>query len=74
MASGDVVHGSTLGRHPLPGGVVEESVAWLRVVTGFCGSFYRFVVEFLVVPVYAFALLVMVCPATIDLAIVVRLS
>jgi hypothetical protein len=74
MASGDVVHGSTLGRHPLPGGVVEESVAWLRVIAGFRGSFCRFVVEFLAVPVCAFALLAIVCPAAIDLAIVVRLS
>jgi hypothetical protein len=44
------------------------------VVTGFRGSFRSFLVEFLAVPVCAYALLAMVCPAAIDLAIVARLS
>ena len=74
MASGNGVHGSTLGHHPLPKGVAEESVAWPRVVAGFRGSFCRFLVEFLVAPVCTYALLVMIYPAAIDLAVVPGLS
>jgi hypothetical protein len=72
--SGDGIYGSTLGCHPLPEGVAKESVAWPSVVTGFRGSFHRFLVQFLVVPICTYALLAMVYPATIDLVVVVGLS
>ena len=65
-ASGDGVHGVTLGRHVLPEGIVEESLCLL--------SCRRLVVEFLVVPVCSYVLLAMVSSATIDLAVVVWLS
>jgi hypothetical protein len=39
MASGDGVHSSTLGHHPLLEGIAEDSVPWPRVVAGFRGSF-----------------------------------
>jgi hypothetical protein len=75
--SDDGVHGGTHGRHSLPEGVAEESfvhrLSPVRSPTSVAHVFRRLLVESLAVPVCAFVLLTMVCPAAFDLAVIIWL-